>query len=140
MSDLTKQQLVQLADGKLEDAKLLLEQGRAESAYYLAGYAIELMLKAIVTKTILAEAIPSREFIKDILTHDFEKLVRLARLADALRSRKDEEPQFAARWQIVGEWDEQSRYQFRQPAEAEALVEAIEHVDYGVLQWLRTRL
>jgi len=81
-----------------------------------------------------------REFIRDILTHDFEKLVRLARLADALRSRKDEEPQFAARWQIVGEWDEQSRYQFRRPAEAEALVEAIEHADYGVLQWLRTRL
>jgi hypothetical protein len=98
------------------------------------------MLKAIVTKTILAEPIPSREFIKDILTHDFEKLVRLARLADALRSRKDEEPQFAARWQIVGEWDEQSRYQFRQPAQAAALVEAIEHVDCGVLQWLRTRL
>jgi hypothetical protein len=28
-----------------------MEAGRAEGAYYLAGYAVELMLKAIVTKT-----------------------------------------------------------------------------------------
>lgn len=140
MFDLTKQQLVSLADAKLQDAKLLLEAGRPGSAYYLAGYAVELMLKAIVTKTIQAEAIPSREFMKDILTHDFDRLVRLARLTDALRSREDEEPQFAARWRIVGEWDEQSRYQFRGLDEAKALVEAIEHAEYGVLQWLRAQL
>jgi HEPN domain-containing protein len=51
MSDLTKQQLVRLSAIRLEDAKRLMEAGRAEGAYYLAGYAVELMLKAIVTKT-----------------------------------------------------------------------------------------
>jgi len=140
MTDLTKDQLIHLADAKLHDAKLLLAAGRGESAYYLAGYSVELMLKAIASKTIQAEAIPSREFIRDILTHDFERLVRLARLTDALKTQVDLEPEFAARWQIVGEWDEQSRYEFRTLAEAETLIEAIEHANYGVLQWLQARL
>jgi hypothetical protein len=64
----------------------------------------------------------------------------LAGLADALRAKEDAEPEFAARWQIVGEWDEQSRYQFRSAAEATTLIEAIEHADHGVLQWLRAQL
>src|ERR1044071_7859746 len=98
MTDLTKLQLIRLSEARLYDAKLLLDSGRAESAYYLAGYSVELMLKAIVAKTVQAEAIPSREFIKEILTHDFDRLVRLARLTEALQSREDSEPQFAARW------------------------------------------
>jgi HEPN domain-containing protein len=49
MAEISKAQLVDLAENKLADAKLLLEAGRGENAYYLAGYAVELMLKAILS-------------------------------------------------------------------------------------------
>ena len=35
-----------LAYAKLKDAEILLDNQRFDSAYYLAGYAIELLLKA----------------------------------------------------------------------------------------------
>lgn len=41
-----------LAYAKLEDAQILLLNERFDSAYYLAGYAIELLLKARVCKTL----------------------------------------------------------------------------------------
>jgi HEPN domain-containing protein len=48
MAEIDKARLIELAEAKLEDAKLLLGAGRAANACYLAGYAVELMLKAIV--------------------------------------------------------------------------------------------
>jgi hypothetical protein len=37
MAELSKQGLIELADAKLADAKLLLESGKSANAYYLAG-------------------------------------------------------------------------------------------------------
>jgi hypothetical protein len=42
MAEIDKARLIELAEAKLEDAKLLLSAGRAANAYYLAGYAVEL--------------------------------------------------------------------------------------------------
>lgn len=41
-----------LAYAKLQDSEYLLADNRFDSAYYLAGYAIELLLKARVCKTL----------------------------------------------------------------------------------------
>jgi HEPN domain-containing protein len=49
MAEIDKARLIELAEAKLEDAKLLLNAGRAANAYYLAGYTVELMLKAILS-------------------------------------------------------------------------------------------
>ncbi len=140
MVDLTKQALVDLAEAKLADAKLLLRSGRFGSAFYLAGYTVELMLKAVLASEIRAETIPSRELMRDIFTHDIEKLARLARLDTALREKADADPRFAASWQIARAWNEHSRYDTRDAAEATILIEAIEHPGFGVLQWLRAQL
>ncbi len=48
MPDLSKAFLMELAETKLNDAKFLLAGGRSGNAYYLAGYAIELLLKAVL--------------------------------------------------------------------------------------------
>ncbi len=47
-----------LAAAKCEDATLLLAHARFSSAYYLAGYALELALKACIAKQFAAEVIP----------------------------------------------------------------------------------
>ena len=49
MAEIGKVRLIELSDSKLEDAKLLRNAGRSDNAYYLAGYAVELMLKAILS-------------------------------------------------------------------------------------------
>ena len=140
MADLTKQRLVELADAKLADAKLLLEAGRRGNAYYLAGYAIELMLKAILSSRFQSDTIPDREWSTRVFIHDFEKLADLALLKGQIAQTVDSDDDFRARWQVVLQWKETSRYDSREMDEARELIKAIEHPEHGVLQWLRARL
>ena len=140
MSDLTKQHLLHLADAKLSDAKFLLEHHRAGNAYYLAGYAIELMLKAVLATRFQADTIPSRELVRDIFTHDLSKLLNLTDLRHNLAERQDSDPQFRARWEIVLKWTEISRYEAADERRAAELIEAIDEPEHGVFRWLKTIL
>ena len=63
---LTKADLEALATTRLEDAQILLQAQRASSAYYLAGYAIELALKACIAKSFLPNVIPDKAFVTEI--------------------------------------------------------------------------
>ena len=65
---LTKEDLEALSETRLQDAILLLESGRASSAYYLAGYAVELALKACIAKSFHPNAIPDKAFVNEIYT------------------------------------------------------------------------
>jgi HEPN domain-containing protein len=133
MSDLTKQRLLQLADAKLSDAKFLLTHHRTGNAYYLAGYAIELMLKAVLATRFQADTIPSKELVRDIFTHDLSRLLNLADLRHSLAEKQDLDPQFRARWEIVLEWTETSRYEVADERRATELIEAIDEPQHGVL-------
>jgi HEPN domain-containing protein len=109
MAEIGKYRLVELAEAKLLDAKLLLEAGRAGIAYYVAGYAIELLLKAILSGQFKADTLPDRSLLKDVFTHDFVKLVKLCHLDDDLKARQKIDAEFLAYWEIVLQWDEGSR-------------------------------
>ena len=91
------------AQAKLDDACILLQNRRYSNAYYLAGYAVELGLKACIAAQISAETIPDKEFIKKILYHEFPILIGLAGLATELKDQKDKDPIFGANWAIVSE-------------------------------------
>jgi HEPN domain-containing protein len=80
MAEITKQQLVRLAEEKLADAELLLNAGRHSNAYYLAGYAAELLLKAIISKRFSADTIPDRRLVNAVHTHNLRELVAHAGL------------------------------------------------------------
>ncbi len=80
-----------MAQAKMDDASLLLDNGRYSSAYYLAGYAVEIGLKACVAAQLSAETIPDKAVIRDIFKHDFKTLIGLAGLAGALKQRQDED-------------------------------------------------
>ena len=70
----------ELADERLAEAKALLDLERWGGAYYLAGYAVELALKACIIKMLMAtDAFPDKEFSKNCYTHAIEKLVVLAK-------------------------------------------------------------
>jgi HEPN domain-containing protein len=137
MSDLSKHRLLELAEAKLSDAKFLLDHNRPDNAYYLAGYAIELLLKAVLASRFLADTIPSKELVRDIFTHDLNRLLNLADLRRDLTERQDADPQFRGRWEIVLRWKETSRYEVWSVHEAAELIEAIDEPEHEVLQWLR---
>jgi HEPN domain-containing protein len=84
---LTKADLEALAEARLQDAALLLRAGRTSSAYYLAGYSVELALKACVAKTFQPNTIPDEAFVNEIYTHSLEKLLSTAGLLAAFKSR-----------------------------------------------------
>lgn len=76
-----------IAKANLDDAKLLLGEKRYSSAYYLAGYAIEIGLKACIAKQFVADVIPDKKFVNDIYLHGLKELVGVEELTAALESQ-----------------------------------------------------
>jgi hypothetical protein len=127
-----------MAQAKIDDALILLQNGRVSNSYYIAGYAVELGLKACIASQLNAETIPDKDFIRKILSHDFPTLVGLVGLAQQLKDKKDNDPTFAANWAIVSEWTPDSRYEIKDTLSTQLIVAAIADPASGVLQWIKT--
>ena len=140
MAEISKAKLVALSDAKLADAKLLLAAGRGDNAYYLAGYSVELMLKAILSSQFKNNTIPERAVVRDAFVHDIEKLARSSKIDSDLKAMLDLDERFNGFWKTVLEWDPISRYDAHSVQDAEDLVRAIDDAEHGVLKWLRGRL
>jgi HEPN domain-containing protein len=135
----TRAEFQELAGVRLEEAKALLDLGKWGGAYYLAGYALELALKACIIKTLMAtDAFPDKEFSKNCYTHTVEKLVGLAKLTDARKNAMDADPDLEINWTVARDWSEEKRYHRIDKAEAEALYSVIDGA-HGVLPWIKTQ-
>lgn len=128
----------QLAEARLIEARVPLANGYPSGAYYLAGYAIECALKAIVAASFRADAIPDLKRVRDVYVHDLAALMRLAQLEEELEKEKSTNPRFNDRWTTAREWSEKSRYEVWTDDDASAILEAIDGEE-GLLQWLRSR-
>jgi len=74
-----------LAETRIADAEVLLERGRWDAAYYLAGYAVECGLKSCIIKKLMAtDEFPEKRFSEGCWTHDLSRLVALAKSLDLL--------------------------------------------------------
>ena len=134
---LTKSDLQRLAQLRLEDALFLLQSNRCSSAYYLAGYSVELGLKARIAGLFQPNAIPDLAFVKAIYTHRFETLLSSAGLRSEFEQTTRSDPQFGAYYALASNWTEESRYAFWDPFAAAALVEAVAEPNHGVFQWIK---
>jgi hypothetical protein len=112
--------------------------GRYSNAYYLAGYAVEIGLKACIAAQISAKTIPDKAFIKNIFNHEFRTLVGLAGLAGALKDEQDKDQTFGTNWALASQWEPDARYEAIDPMSAQLLVEAIADPHSGVLKWIKT--
>lgn len=134
----TKAEFQVLAEQRLLEAKALLDLEKWDGAYYLAGYAVELALKACIIKMLMAtDAFPKKKF--DCYIHDISKLVELAKLDDALKKETAADSDFQSNWAIAKDWSEESRYHRFNKAEAESLYKAIADGEHGVLSWIKTQ-
>src|SRR5437016_14595636 len=101
---LSKADLEALASARLQDAVLLLQNGRSSSAYYLAGYAVEFALKACIAKAFQSNTIPDKAFVAAIHTHKLSDLLNTAGLLLQFRADSQADPEFAAAWVIASNW------------------------------------
>lgn len=133
----TRKELQRLSDAKIADAALLFHNQRWANAFYLAGYALELGLKACAARQFVAEAIPDKKFVNSLHTHRFDDLVGLAGLRSELRSKQDQDSAFAANWGIAAEWTPEARYETNDKSSAHFLINALADTEHGVLPWIR---
>jgi HEPN domain-containing protein len=103
-----------IAHQKLKEAQCLVDNGFFDGAYYLGGYAVELLLKAKVCKTLgIDDFFAFNKFKKELYrpykVHDYEELIILSGLyTEFEKAQKD--VGFKTHWSIVGAWSENVRY------------------------------
>ncbi len=129
--------LQHLAESKLSDALLLFAHGRFSNSYYLAGYAVEIGFKACISRQILSDTLPDKNFVTKIYQHNLKELVGLAGLQGALRNQENLDQTFAANWGIVAGWTPECRYEAIDKFSAQLLLQAVNHNASGVLPWIK---
>jgi hypothetical protein len=134
---LTKIDLQKLAQVRLDDAILLLQNNRSSSAYYLGGYAVELALKACISKLFQPNVIPDKAFVDAVYTHKLDNLLSTAGLSVKFKADCTADHLLAAYWGVASQWRETSRYEMWDPMSAAALLQAIHEPSHGVFQWVK---
>jgi HEPN domain-containing protein len=134
----TRREFQQLARVRLKDARILMRSGSTEAAYYLTGLAVECAIKACIAKnTERYDFPPDPNAIRDIYTHKLGKLIGAAGLDAALDAERRRNSSFRNKWDVVKDWDNNSRYVIR-GLNARDLYRAVAGKN-GVMQWLRQR-
>lgn len=125
------------AQRKLDDAIILFRAGSYSNAYYMAGYTVELGLKACVPAQIVAYTVPEKDLLKGFLDHNLPKLVGLAGLASELKRAQNDDVEFSANWALVCEWGPDARYEHWDATSAQTIINAISDGKSGVFQWIK---
>lgn len=134
----TKKDLEKLAQIRLDDAILLQTNNRSSSAYYLAGYAVELAIKAVIANLVQPSTIPDKAFILATYTHNLGDLLSTAGLRPQFQTETKNDPQFAAYWAIASQWTETSRYEVWDSITAATIITAITDPTHGVFRWVKS--
>jgi hypothetical protein len=101
-------ELRRVARERLKDAAALLSANRYDGAVYLAGYVIELALKARICRTLKWKGFPeTRSEFQDYQSfrvHDLDVLLRLSGLEPRVKAK------YVAEWSVAAEWNPEARY------------------------------
>lgn len=143
----TPTEIRRIADQRLLEAKILVASpliASYEGAYYLAGYCVELYLKAKICETLdLNDLFSDTSSAKKVATvfksHRLEELMLLTGLNRKFESDLAANKDLANAWSYITKWNEAKRYvplgQISK-LEAEKLIYAIEDLKNGFLQWI----
>ena len=135
------QDLLAMAEMRVTDARALAAAERWDAAFYLAGYAVEFGLKAVIAARVRAGQFPGKAQFAGVWTHDFTELTRAAGLGPALAVKRRSAPRFDWNWRTAASWSEAARYKTAgaiSPPRAQSLIAAVSEADAGVLPWLKT--
>ena len=100
--------LIALAEARLEDVDILLQNDRPDVAEYLCGYVVELALKARICRTLEWPGFPEtrKEFenYASFKTHKLEVLLSLSGHEQRIKAN------YLSEWSTVEKWDPEARY------------------------------
>jgi HEPN domain-containing protein len=107
-----------LARARLRDAKVLLSGKRYDGAYYMCGYAVEMMLKARICQTLKWTTF-SGDHVKSLKVHDLPFLLKFSGVEPRVTKK------YFAEWSKVQDWKVENRYD---PTRSITLAEATDMV------------
>lgn len=135
---MNKQDFESLVDIRLNEAKLLLDGGYFQGAYYLAGYALEAALKASICRQVRENDFPDKKLAMACHTHNLRDLIGVAGLKQRLTEKESEDEEFKLNWAVAKDWSETARYETGiDQNKASDLYCAITSEESGVLVWLK---
>jgi len=138
IAKLNRNTLQTSAASRLEEGRILLENGQWTGSYYLTGFAVECALKACMARAVKEYDYPDKKFVNDMYQHKLQKLVGLdVALWVTLQADMKSDPNLEINWNIVKDWDDEKRYDIVQEQEAKALYDASADAGSGVMQWIR---
>lgn len=130
MSEKSAADLKSLAELRLGDARILHAQSRFSGAYYLAGYAIECGLKAVIAQSFRAAVIPEKRYVDRIFTHYLKALLELSGLRQQFEIDAKESADLRSAWASVTAWNEASPYEVVDPFRATEMLQAVGNENY----------
>lgn len=141
-----------LANTRVDEAEVLYTSGFYDGAIYMAGYAVELALKAKICQLLdipdlfngfnggqVQGGTVKSEYIRNFKTHDLEHLIILSGLRNKLQIAKRNNPDLFTNWSLIGEWSENKRYCICgtcQQADARKFLDAISDSTNGIKTWI----
>lgn len=152
----TEAEIIALADNKLKASEFLVQNGYWDDAYYLCGYAFELLLKAKICNTLFIpdffdfDSSKNRKLpinkhkkterdnlYKPFKVHDYEQLLTLSGLFTEFSNKIASDLVFGADWSVVSKWDENLRYTIgNKQKEVESFIESIKNMILWLKQYL----
>lgn len=138
---MNRAELQRRANDRIADARALLAAKRWSGAYYLAGYAVECGLKACVLAFIERTGVifEDKKYAEKCWTHSLADLMQLSGLQADFDIDAAADADLLAKWGLVKDWTEASRYARTPKALAELLYEAVTDRKHGVLTWIKLR-
>lgn len=125
-----------LACTRLKEAKILYKSREYSGAYYLAGYAIELGIKAFYCKSRKKYAFPPEPKVVDNLyVHDLNKLMTTCELKREFDKDIPNNNSLQENWETVKDWSEKSRYFEIKKLDSESMLNSVELI----LKWIQTK-
>lgn len=134
-------ELKELAKTRLREAQALFACGLYDGSYYLAGYVVELSLKARICKVLDTDDYPeSGDLARSFKIHKLDDLLRLAGLERKFEKAKMANPNLLTNWSLVTEWKEDFRYKSvgsSPKLRAQNTIAALEDKNDGIFTWIK---
>ncbi len=138
-------EIVAIAELRLKEAKILLEAECYEGCIYIAGYCVELLLKAKIAQLLDLDSLfvsIGKEKIKPFRIHKLTDLALYAGLQKQISVESNET--FKKFWSLIySQWSEDLRYKkcgSCSKKRAENFITAIEDPTNGIKQWIERKL
>jgi hypothetical protein len=133
-----KKDLEQLVELRVQEARVLLDSGLFQGAYYLMGYSLECAIKACIAKQVKEFDLPNKDLAQKSHHHKLSELLGVAGLKQRLKEKEKEDDEFKLNWTVSKDWSVESRYEYQiDQRKAEDLYQAVTDKNSGILTWLK---